>query len=93
VSLRTRRRVHRKDMLHLMVRSRIWLNSSGSTIMVGITTACRCQKDPTDPEWQDDPGVREFLAFMAEHYPQRTSSMSMDTGGSGPGSRAKGKRR
>jgi branched-chain amino acid transport system substrate-binding protein len=26
-------------------------------------------KDPTDPQWQDDPGYKDWLAFMNEHYP------------------------
>jgi branched-chain amino acid transport system substrate-binding protein len=27
-------------------------------------------KDPTDPRWKDDPGVRDFLTFMAKYMPQ-----------------------
>jgi branched-chain amino acid transport system substrate-binding protein len=26
-------------------------------------------KDPTDPQWKDDPGYKEWLAFMDKHYP------------------------
>jgi branched-chain amino acid transport system substrate-binding protein len=27
-------------------------------------------KDPTDPQWKDDPGYKEWLAFMRKHYPE-----------------------
>ena len=27
-------------------------------------------KDPTDPQWHDDPAYKEWLAFMQRHYPQ-----------------------
>ncbi len=27
-------------------------------------------KDPTDPQWKDDPGMKEWLAFMQKHYPE-----------------------
>jgi branched-chain amino acid transport system substrate-binding protein len=26
-------------------------------------------KDPTDPQWKDDPGFKEWLAFMDKYYP------------------------
>jgi branched-chain amino acid transport system substrate-binding protein len=26
-------------------------------------------KDPTDPSWDDDPGMKEWRAFMAKYYP------------------------
>jgi branched-chain amino acid transport system substrate-binding protein len=26
-------------------------------------------KDPNDPQWADDPGFKEWLAFMKKHYP------------------------
>ena len=26
-------------------------------------------KDPTDPQWQDDPGYKDWLAFMDKYYP------------------------
>ena len=33
-------------------------------------------KDPTDPVWKDDPGMKEWLAFMDKYYPDgdKTSS-------------------
>src|SRR5262245_19529475 len=27
-------------------------------------------KDPTDPQWKDDQGYREWVAFMDEYYPE-----------------------
>jgi branched-chain amino acid transport system substrate-binding protein len=27
-------------------------------------------KDPTDPQWKDDPGMKEWLAFMQKYYPE-----------------------
>jgi branched-chain amino acid transport system substrate-binding protein len=26
-------------------------------------------KDPTDPAWRDDKGVKDYFAFMKKHYP------------------------
>jgi branched-chain amino acid transport system substrate-binding protein len=26
-------------------------------------------KDPSDPRWKDDPGVREYEAFLAKYFP------------------------
>ena len=26
-------------------------------------------KDPTDPQWKDDPAMKEWVAFMAKYYP------------------------
>ncbi len=26
-------------------------------------------KDPTDPQWKDDPGINEYRAFTAKHFP------------------------
>ena len=36
-------------------------------------------KDPTDPSWKDDPGYREWLAFMDKHFPEgdKTSSFTV----------------
>ncbi len=28
------------------------------------------EKDPTDPKWQDDPGYKEWLAWMENYYPE-----------------------
>jgi branched-chain amino acid transport system substrate-binding protein len=36
-------------------------------------------KDPTDPSWKDDPGYKEWLAFMNSHFPEgdKTSSFTV----------------
>jgi branched-chain amino acid transport system substrate-binding protein len=31
-------------------------------------------KDPTDPQWKDDPGLKEWVAFMAKYYPEGNTS-------------------
>jgi len=36
---------------------------------VGIITA-DYRKDPVDPQWQDDPAMKEWRAFMAKYYPE-----------------------
>ena len=35
---------------------------------VGIITA-QYGKDPTDPQWAQDPGMKDWLAFMTKYYP------------------------
>jgi branched-chain amino acid transport system substrate-binding protein len=35
----------------------------------GIITA-QYLKDPNDPQWQDDPGMKDWLAFMKKYYPE-----------------------
>jgi len=32
-------------------------------------------KDPTDPQWKSDPGMKEWNAFMDKYYPTRTELM------------------
>ena len=36
-------------------------------------------KDPTDPTWKDDPGFKEWFAFMDKYYPEgdKTSSFTV----------------
>ena len=36
-------------------------------------------KDPTDPSWKDDPGYKEWLAFMDKYFPEgdKTSSFTV----------------
>jgi branched-chain amino acid transport system substrate-binding protein len=41
----------------------------------GILTALY-GKDPTDPIWNDDPGRKEWLAFMDKYYPEGDKSSS-----------------
>jgi len=44
------------------------LKPAGLDNSKGILTAYYI-KDVTDPQWKDDPGVKNFLAFMDKYYP------------------------
>jgi branched-chain amino acid transport system substrate-binding protein len=41
----------------------------------GVLTALY-GKDPTDPAWKDDPGMKEWVAFMDKYYPDGDKSSS-----------------
>ncbi|HYZ24124.1 MAG TPA: ABC transporter substrate-binding protein [Rhodopila sp.] len=45
------------------------LESAGFDKSVGVVTA-QYLKDPTDPQWADDPGMKEFLAWKAKYAPE-----------------------
>jgi ABC-type branched-subunit amino acid transport system substrate-binding protein len=45
------------------------LASAGFENSVGVITA-QYLKDPTDPQWDDDPGMKEFQAWRAKYAPQ-----------------------
>ena len=45
------------------------LQPAGLEHAVGLVSA-RYQKDPADPEWRDDPGMKQYMSFMAEYFPQ-----------------------
>ncbi|HJS87005.1 MAG TPA: ABC transporter substrate-binding protein [Acetobacteraceae bacterium] len=45
------------------------LESAGFDKSVGVVTAAYL-KDPTDPQWNDDPGMKEFQAWRAQYAPQ-----------------------
>lgn len=36
-------------------------------------------KEPLDPEWKDDPGVKRYLAFMEKYYPDGDKSSNFNT--------------
>jgi ABC-type branched-subunit amino acid transport system substrate-binding protein len=38
-------------------------------------------KEPLDPQWKDDPGVKRYLAFMAKYYPDGDKSSNFNTYG------------
>jgi branched-chain amino acid transport system substrate-binding protein len=38
-------------------------------------------KDPTDPQWRDDPGYKEWLAFMKKYYPEGNTEDSSNVYG------------
>jgi ABC-type branched-subunit amino acid transport system substrate-binding protein len=45
------------------------LESAGFDKAVGVITA-QYLKDPTDPAWDDDPGMKEFQAWRAKYAPE-----------------------
>ena len=45
------------------------LSPAGLDRSVGILTASYA-KDPRDPRWADDAGMRDYLAFMKKYYPE-----------------------
>ncbi len=45
------------------------LTPAGREKSVGIISSCVI-KDPTSPQWADDPAVREWVAFMQKYYPE-----------------------
>jgi branched-chain amino acid transport system substrate-binding protein len=34
-------------------------------------------KDPTDPQWRDDPGYKEWVAFMDQYFPEGDKASSL----------------
>jgi len=57
-------------------------NSVGATLKPAGLEICKgivsdfYLKDPTDPQWQDDPGFKAWLAFMDKYYPDGDKSDS-----------------
>ncbi len=45
------------------------LRPAGAEASRGVLSALFL-KDPTDPQWRDDPGYKEWLAFMRAYYPE-----------------------
>jgi branched-chain amino acid transport system substrate-binding protein len=45
------------------------LKVAGLEISKGLITALYL-KDPTDPQWKDDPATRDWYAFMKKYYPE-----------------------
>ena len=44
------------------------LQPAGLDKSVGLITAL-FYKDPTDPQWENDPGMKDWLAWMKKYYP------------------------
>ncbi|MBI5130124.1 MAG: ABC transporter substrate-binding protein [Rhodopseudomonas palustris] len=38
-------------------------------------------KDPADPAWADDPGIKDYIAFMAKYYPTGNPKESLNAYG------------
>jgi ABC-type branched-subunit amino acid transport system substrate-binding protein len=51
------------------------LENSRDVISVNYT------KDPLDPTWKDDPGMKKYFAFMAKYYPEGDKDSSFNTYG------------
>ena len=34
-------------------------------------------KDPLDPTWKDDPGMKQYFEFMAKYYPERRQGLEL----------------
>jgi branched-chain amino acid transport system substrate-binding protein len=49
------------------------LKPAGLAISKGIVSDFYL-KDPTDPQWKDDPGFKTWLAFMDKYYPEGDKS-------------------
>jgi ABC-type branched-subunit amino acid transport system substrate-binding protein len=47
----------------------VTLKPAGLEKSIGLLSATY-YKDPGDPQWTDDPGVRAYLAFMKKYYPE-----------------------
>jgi branched-chain amino acid transport system substrate-binding protein len=45
------------------------LQPAGLEKSVGLISTA-VTKDPTDPQWQDDPAMKEYLAWMKKYYPE-----------------------
>ncbi len=45
------------------------LRPAGTDASRGLITTLYL-KDPTDPQWDNDPGMKEWRAFMAKYYPE-----------------------
>ena len=45
-----------------------FLEPAGLDNATGLISSSN-QKDPMDPQWADDPGVKEYFAFMKQHMP------------------------
>jgi branched-chain amino acid transport system substrate-binding protein len=45
------------------------LQPAGADKAVGILSSAYL-KDPTDPQWKDDPATRDWVAWMEKYYPQ-----------------------
>jgi hypothetical protein len=45
------------------------MNVAGAEASKGILTASY-MKDPTDPQWKDDAGYKDYMDFMKRYHPQ-----------------------
>jgi branched-chain amino acid transport system substrate-binding protein len=54
------------------------LKPAGLERAAGLISAAWA-KDPTDPQWKDDPATKDWIAWMSQYYPEgdRTSSFNV----------------
>jgi len=58
------------------------LTPAGLEKSVGLITT-QYGKDPADPEWKDDPGMKKWYAWMAKYYPDGNTKDSSNVYGYG----------
>jgi branched-chain amino acid transport system substrate-binding protein len=56
------------------------LKPAGLEASRGLITALY-NKDPTDPQWKEDPGMKEWRAFMQKYYPEGNTKDSFNVYG------------
>ncbi|QOZ37436.1 ABC transporter substrate-binding protein [Bradyrhizobium sp. CCBAU 53421] len=56
------------------------LKPAGLEISKGIIST-NYGKDPADPQWKDDPGVKAYFAFMDKYYPEGDKLNTVNTYG------------
>ena len=56
------------------------LKPAGLDISKGIIST-NYGKDPGDPQWKDDPGVKAYFAFMDKYYPEGDKLNTVNTYG------------
>jgi branched-chain amino acid transport system substrate-binding protein len=56
------------------------LKPAGLDISKGIVST-NYGKDPADPQWKDDPGVKAYFAFMDKYYPEGDKLNTVNTYG------------
>src|SRR5215475_13610030 len=54
------------------------LKPAGLDISKGIIST-QYNKEPGDPQWQDDPGVKAFFAFMDKYFPEGDKLNTVNT--------------
>ena len=54
------------------------LKPAGLDISKGIIST-KYGKEPSDPQWKDDPGVKAFFAFMDKYFPEGDKLNTVNT--------------
>jgi ABC-type branched-subunit amino acid transport system substrate-binding protein len=56
------------------------LKPAGLDISKGLISV-NYGKDPSDPQWKDDPGLKQYFDFMAKYYPEGDKESTINTYG------------